>query len=83
VNLIVSLINLFSNLLTLLIIVYVVLAYFMSPSHPVRKIVDRLVEPLLSPIRRVLPQTGMVDFSPMVLLLLVWILTRLINYLLT
>ena len=82
-NLIVSLINLFSNLLTLLIIVYVVLAYFMSPYHPVRKIVDRLVEPLLSPIRRVLPQTGMVDFSPMVLLLLVWILTRLINYLLT
>ncbi len=82
-NLVVSLINLFSNLLTLLIIVYVVLAYFMSPYHPVRKIVDRLVEPLLSPIRRVLPQTGMVDFSPMVLLLLVWIVTRLINYLLT
>lgn len=82
-NLIVSLINLFSNLLTLLIIVYVVLAYFMSPYHPVRKIVDRLVEPLLSPIRRVLPQTGMVDFSPMVLLLLVWIVTRLINYFLT
>lgn len=78
----VRLINILSDLITLLIIVYVVLSYFVSPFHPVRKFVDNLVEPILAPIRRVLPQTGMLDFSPLVLLLIVWLLTRLITSLL-
>ena len=77
--LIVKLINILSNLITLLIIVYVVLSYFMSPFHPVRRFINNLVEPLLTPIRRVLPQTGMLDFSPMVLLMLVWLLSRLLT----
>jgi YggT family protein len=33
-------------------------------------------EPLLAPIRRVLPQTGMIDFSPLILLILVGIIAR-------
>ncbi len=77
--LIVKLINILSNLITLLIIVYVVLSYFMSPFHPVRRFINNLVEPMLTPIRRVLPQTGMLDFSPMVLLILVWLLSRLLT----
>jgi YggT family protein len=79
VILIVKLINILSNLITLLIIVYVVLSYFMSPFHPVRRFINNLVEPMLTPIRRVLPQTGMLDFSPMVLLILVWLLSRLLT----
>lgn len=78
----VRIINILSDLITLLIIVYVILSYFMSPFHPVRKFVDNLVEPMLAPIRRVLPQTGMLDFSPLVLLLIIWLLTRLITSLL-
>ncbi len=35
-------------------------------------------EPLLAPIRRVLPQTGMIDFSPLILLILVGIIMRLL-----
>ncbi len=34
--------------------------------------IARLFEPLLRPIRRVLPDTGAIDFSPMVLLLLIY-----------
>lgn len=35
----------------------------------------RLVEPALNPIRRILPQTGMMDFSPLVLLLIIqWVI---------
>lgn len=75
----VQLINLLSQFITLLIIVHVVLSYFMSPMHPVRRVIDRLVEPMLAPIRRVLPQTGMLDFSSLVLLILVWIVTRLLT----
>lgn len=34
--------------------------------------ISRLFEPILRPIRRVLPDTGSIDFSPMVLLLLLY-----------
>lgn len=65
--------------LDLLLIAYVVLSYFMSPFHPVRLFIDRLVNPLLAPIRRLMPKTGMIDFSPLVLILLL----QLIKYVLT
>jgi YggT family protein len=32
--------------------------------------VNAILDPLLSPIRRIMPDTGMIDFSPMVLLIL-------------
>jgi YggT family protein len=58
------------QVITFLVIVKVVLSYFMSPYHPVRETIERLVEPLLAPIRRVLPPMGMLDFSPFVLIIL-------------
>lgn len=57
------------QVLSLLIIVHVILSFFMSPYHPIRETVDRLVEPLLAPIRSVMPRTGMFDFSPLILLI--------------
>jgi YggT family protein len=35
-------------------------------------------EPILAPIRRALPQTGMVDFSPLIVLIVLSVLWRLI-----
>ncbi|HSW43028.1 MAG TPA: YggT family protein [Patescibacteria group bacterium] len=37
-----------------------------------------LTEPLLAPIRRILPQTGMFDFAPLVLMLGLGVLLRLV-----
>jgi YggT family protein len=54
---------------TILVIVDVVLTYFMDPLHPVRRALDRIVEPLLAPIRRRLPDSSPVDLSPVVLVL--------------
>ncbi len=51
------------------IIVQVVLSYFMDPYHPVRRTLDRFVNPLLEPIRRLLPPMGGLDFSPLVLII--------------
>lgn len=33
-------------------------------------------EPILSPVRRLLPQTGMFDFSPLIVLLVLGVLMR-------
>ena len=49
----------------------------LSPENPIVVLIYGITEPILGPIRRALPQTGMVDLSPMVVLL-VLILIRFI-----
>ena len=54
------------------VIISVLLSWFIrDPYHPVRQGVDNLVRPLLDPIRRIMPNTGMIDFSPIVLIILI------------
>ena len=62
--------------LLLLILLKVLLSYFMDPFHPFRRSIDRLVEPLLKPIRQIVPSFGRFDFSPIILMILVEILAR-------
>lgn len=82
IGLLLTLVNYLSFALSILLIAYVVLSYFMDPYHPVRATVNRIVDPLLNPIRRILPRTGMIDFSPLVAIIIVqvleFVLTRLI-----
>lgn len=66
----------FSQLVVILVLAHVILSYFMSPYHPIRSFVDRMVEPLLAPIRRVVPLVGMFDFSPIILIILVQLISR-------
>ena len=35
----------------------------------------RLTEPLLGPLRRILPRAGMLDLSPLVALVLIWVVS--------
>ncbi len=60
-----------SFLLILAVLVDVILGYFMDPYHPVRRTLDSIVQPMLAPIRRVLPTLGGFDFSPLVLIILI------------
>ncbi len=76
--LLVRIINAASYLLSLLVIAKIILSYFMNPWHPVRQFLDRLVNPLLRPIQRIVPPLGMIDFSPLILLILIEIVARLL-----
>lgn len=58
------------QILTLLVFAKVILSYFMSPYHPVRETIDRIVEPMLAPLRRIVPPLGMLDFTPFVFIIL-------------
>jgi uncharacterized protein YggU (UPF0235/DUF167 family)/uncharacterized protein YggT (Ycf19 family) len=71
-------INIFSQVLVLIILAHIVLSYFMDPYHPVRQFISRLVEPLLAPIRRVVPLVGMFDFSSVILIILVQLIASLL-----
>ena len=82
ITILINLINFVTLALTLLLLAYVILSYFMDPYHPIRMTINRFVDPILNPIRRLLPQTGMLDFSPLVAIILLqlieFILTRLL-----
>ena len=56
--------------LTWLVIINAILSFVISPYHPLKVTLDRIVEPMLAPIRRFMPQTGTFDFSPLVLIIL-------------
>jgi YggT family protein len=71
VVILITLIRYISNILTLVVFVNIILGYFMDPFHPVRRTLDSIVRPMLEPIRRMMPRTGMVDFSPLVLIILI------------
>ena len=71
----IRLINILAQFLVLLVIVKVILSYFMDPYHSVRQTIDNLVEPFLAPIRRIVPLIGMFDFSPLILIILVQVLS--------
>ena len=41
--------------------------------------VNAILDPILRPIRRIMPDTGQIDFSPMVLIIILQILTMILN----
>lgn len=71
-------INVLANIYVWIVIASILLSYFMDPYNPVRQGIDNLVRPLLDPIRRVVPPVGMLDFSPLVLIILVQVVSRLL-----
>ena len=50
----------------------------LSPTNPLVVIVFQITEPMLAPIRRVLPRMGMIDLSPMVALIIIIVIQRLL-----
>lgn len=49
-----------------------------DPYHPVAQFLYQITEPLLAPIRARIPQSGMVDWSPMVAIILLWLVEMLL-----
>jgi YggT family protein len=77
----ITLIHLLSTLYTIVIIARGLLPLLgMSFAHPVMRFVYNATEPLLAPIRQRLPPTGMLDLSPMVLILIVWLVEQIMTW---
>ena len=76
--LLIRLINLVSWAIVILVFLQIIFSYVLSPYSTARLFVDRIVEPMLAPIRRYVPPVGMFDFSPLVLLILVQVVASLL-----
>ena len=84
IDILVRIINFIGSLLVLLIFVHIALSFFMDAYPPVRQTLERIVGPMLNPIRRFVPLIGMFDISPMILILLIYALqSALVNLLFT
>jgi YggT family protein len=78
----VRLIDLTAYILILLVVVSSLLTFFVSPYHPVREALERIVNPMLNPIRRVVPLVGMFDLSPLILIILIQLVSQILTGLL-
>ena len=59
------------DIYTVVVFVAVIVSWFQLPPHnPVVRFTRMLTEPLLAPIRKLIPPAGGLDFSPMILLIL-------------
>jgi YggT family protein len=67
-----------SQIFVWIIIASSLLSFFLPPYHPVREALDRIIDPFLTPIRRVAPNAGMFDFSPLLLIIAVQLLARIL-----
>ena len=63
-----------------LLIVYAVLSWVQTRS-PISDVIARLCEPLLRPVRRVLPLLGGIDLSPLVALVVLQVLMIVLGHL--
>ena len=83
IGILIQIISALQFVLVLVVIASVILSYFMDPYHPLRRFLDRIVEPMLAPIRRVVPLVGMLDFSPLILIVLIQLIGNLLIRLLS
>ncbi|MGH9897698.1 MAG: YggT family protein [Pyrinomonadaceae bacterium] len=61
------------DLYALLLFIRIILSWGMSRYNPVMSFLVRITEPLLGPLRRVIPPFGFLDLSPLVALLILWL----------
>ena len=71
-----AVILLVTRILMMIVLADVLVSYFLDPFHSIRRFLDSLVQPLLEPIRRILPSTGMIDLSPLILMILLEVIGR-------
>lgn len=69
----VNIIQALSTIMVLVVIVDILVSYFLTPYHPVRSALDRVVNPILNPIRKLLPQLPL-DFSPVILIIVIQVI---------
>lgn len=73
------LVKVFCNVLTVAILARAILSWFpLAPGNPIMTWLNQITEPLLNPLRRVIPRFGMLDITPMVAIVILQLIAGLI-----
>jgi YggT family protein len=77
-------IDLLFNILTLAIVVRALLSWFnLPPTNPIVTLLYDITEPILAPLRRVVPRIGMFDLTPIVAIILMNFVSTALHQVLT
>jgi len=71
-------IRLLCEVLTFAIFIRVILSWFVTRPNTLTIILDKITEPILAPLRRIIPRAGMFDFTPLVAIILLQLIANLL-----
>ena len=74
-------INLLITVLWIAIIARAILSWLPigGPNNPLVAVIYQITEPVLAPLRRVIPRIGMFDLTPMIAIFILWGIQALVN----
>jgi YggT family protein len=63
----ISFVNLLFQILIFAILIRALISWFpIPPTSPIIRLLDDITEPILSPLRKIVPRLGMMDITPIV-----------------
>ena len=71
-------IKILCEVLTFAIFIRVILSWFVTQPNTLTLILDKITEPILAPLRRIIPRAGMFDFTPMIAIILLQLIANLL-----
>ena len=79
-SLFITFVDILCQVLFWAIVVRAILSWFtIRPDNPLVNILHHITEPILAPLRRVIPRMGMLDITPVVAILLLWLVRLLLD----
>jgi len=74
-----SFISFLCNALAIIIFVRAILSWFaISPYEPIMVFLYRITEPILAPLRRIIPRIGMIDITPVIAIIILLLIPQLL-----
>jgi len=75
----VGLVRFLFEIYSFILLARVLLSWFqVDPYNPIVRLLHQLTEPVLAPIRRLLPMTGPIDFSPILAFILILVVEQIV-----
>jgi YggT family protein len=72
-------VEVFTDIMIAAIFVRVLLSWVITdPRNPLITVLDQITEPILAPLRRVVPRVGMFDLTPMVAMIILIAIQRMV-----
>jgi YggT family protein len=76
----ISFVDLLFQILIFAILIRALLSWFpISPGSPLVRLLDDITEPILAPLRRVVPRLGMMDITPIVAMVALSLLQQILD----
>ncbi len=68
------------RLLILAIFFRAILSWFVrDPNNPIVRVLDNITEPILQPLRQIIPRMGMMDLSPLVAIIVLSVIAGMVS----